>query len=178
MRSRAACQPTRPPRPRHPVGPLPRSTRSAASGAPSARRVAHERRAVWSRTRARARSRQPARRPHAPAELRGAGGPAAPACAREPARPDARRQAPLIADSVGAPGEREDHDRPIAGRHIGRVLRSAQRCALRRQGGQGGHAARRRRAKATGQAHDPLRGRDPSLQQGAAGRVPLPRREG
>ncbi len=56
------------------------------------------------------------------------------------------------------------------------ALRRLQRRDVRHQGDQGGDGRSRGDAPAPGPPDDPLRRRDPSLQQGAAGRLPAPRR--
>ncbi len=59
-----------------------------------------------------------------------------------------------------------------------RAVRLLQRGARRHQGDPDGDDRGGRGPPATRQAHDPVRRRDPSLQQGAAGRVPAARRSG
>ena len=87
------------------------------------------------------------------------------------------RSAP-VDDPVGPAGDGEDDAGAARRRADQGALRVVQRRARGYQGHQGGDGRGRGGTPHAGPAHDPVRGRDPPLQQGAAGRVPAARRGG
>ena len=91
------------------------------------------------------------------------------------ARGDRARPA-AIDHPLGTSRHRQDDARARHRRGDARALRPVQRRARGHQGDQGGHGRGPGSAPAHGPADDRLRRRDPSLQQGAAGRLPSPRR--
>ena len=96
-----------------------------------------------------------------------------------PGRPAARgdrARRPAVHPPVGPAGHRQDHARAPDRRDDERALHRVQRGAVRHQGDQGGDDGGRAGPPPARAPHDPLRRRDPPLQQGAAGRVPAPRR--
>ena len=76
----------------------------------------------------------------------------------------------------GPPGTGKTTLARVIAEHDEGALRRLQRRAVRHQGDQGGDGRGRGDAAAARPPHDPLRRRDPSLQQGPAGRVPAARR--
>ena len=119
-----------------------------------------------------------ARRADASADPRRVRGPGA---SPRPGAPPPRRHRvgrPPLDDPLGTARHREDDARLPARRARQGSLHAVLRRAHR---GEGGPRPRRRGRGAPRRprpAHDPLRGRDPPLQQGAAGRVPPARRAG
>ena len=87
------------------------------------------------------------------------------------------RSGPIPFDHpLGAAGVGQDHARPRRAPAHDLALRGPQRRALRGQGAARDPAPGRRPARPAGAPHRALHRRDPSLQQGAAGRAPEPRR--
>ena len=93
-------------------------------------------------------------------------------------RPHGGRAGPhLLDDPVGAAGMRQDHARAHHRRRDPLALPPVLRRALGRQGDPGRDRRGPAPAAAAAPPHRPLRGRNPSLQQGPAGRLPAPRRK-
>ena len=92
------------------------------------------------------------------------------------AAPSDRAGPPAVDHPVGSAGHRQDHPGAADRRRHPRALHLVQRRALRHQGDPRGDDRGRRSAAAAGPPHHPLHRRDPPLQQGAAGRLPAPRR--
>ena len=124
----------------------------------------------------RRRHRHAARRAHAAPHARRHRRPGAHPRARHAAAARHRARRAAVDHPLGTARHRQDH--PGAGhrRADAGALRAVQRRARRHQGDQGGHGGGRGPPPPHRPADDRLRGRDPSLQQGAAGRVPAPGR--